>query len=90
MIPKNREPTHPGEMLQEEFLSPMGLTQAELAKRMGVPVQRINTLIKGKRGMTAETALLLSEVLGTSPESWMSLQTNCDLWHAQRHLKRAG
>jgi addiction module HigA family antidote len=90
MIPKNREPTHPGEMLQEEFLSPMGLTQAELAKRMGVPVQRVNTLIKGKRGMTAETAILLSEVLGTSPESWMSLQANYDLWHAQRHLKRAG
>ncbi len=90
MIPKNREPTHPGEMLQEEFLSPMGLTQAELAKRMGVPVQRINTLIKGKRGMTAETAILLSEVLGTSPESWMSLQANYDLWHAQKHLERAG
>ena len=59
MIPTHRQPTHPGEILLREFLEPMGLTQMELAHRMGVPIQRVNTLINGKRDMTAETAVLL-------------------------------
>jgi addiction module HigA family antidote len=89
MMPKNRKPTHPGEILLEEFLKPMELTQLELARRMGVPIQRVNTLINGKRDMTAETAILLSRVLKTSSEFWMNLQVACDLFQAQRLLDHA-
>jgi len=89
MIPAHRHPTHPGEMLLHEFLEPMGLTQMELAHRMGVPVQRVNTLINGKRDMTAETAILLSRVLKTTPEFWMNLQDTCDLYEARAHLAHA-
>lgn len=71
----------------EEYLKPRGLTQVELAARMGVPIQRVNTIVNGKRGITAETAILLSEALNTSPELWMGLQADHDLWHALR--KRA-
>jgi addiction module HigA family antidote len=74
MIPKQRQPTHPGEILLEEFLRPMKLSQVELARRMGVPVQRVNTLINGKRDMTAGTAILLSRELKTTSEFWMNLQ----------------
>lgn len=84
MLPKNRPPTPPGEMLLEEYLKPRGITQVELAGRMGVPIQRVNTIINGKRGITAETAILLSEALDTSAELWMGLQANHDLWHALR------
>ncbi len=89
MIPKHRKPTHPGEILLQEFLEPMGLSQVELARRMGVPVQRVNTLINGKRDVTAETAILLSRVLKTTPEFWMNLQDAHDLYEAQEHLARA-
>ena len=87
MLPKNRPPTAPGEMLLEEFLRPRGVTQVELASRMGVPIQRVNTIVNGKRGVTAETAILLAEALDTTPEFWMGLQADYDLWHALR--KRA-
>ena len=89
MIPKNRRPTHPGEILLELYLKPMGMTQLELARRMDVPIQRVNTLINGKRDMTAETAILLSRVLKTSSQFWMNLQINCDLYDAQKHLEHA-
>ena len=89
MIPKHRKPTHPGEILLEEFLEPMGLSQVELAHRMGVPVQRVNTLVNGKRDITAETAILLSRVLKTSPEFWMNLQDALDLYEAREHLAHA-
>jgi antitoxin HigA-1 len=89
MMPKNRKPTHPGEILLKEFLNPMELSQLELARRMGVPVQRVNTLINGRRDMTAETAILLSKVLKTSSEFWMNLQVACDLYQAQRSLEHA-
>ncbi|MBZ5551409.1 MAG: HigA family addiction module antidote protein [Acidobacteriia bacterium] len=89
MIPKNRMPTHPGEVLLHEFLTPMGLSQVELARRMGVPVQRVNTLIKGKRDMTAETAILLARTLKTSSEFWMNLQVALDLFKASKSLERA-
>ena len=89
MIPKHRKPTHPGEILLEEFLEPMGLSQVELARRMGVPVQRVNTFINGKRDVTAETAILLGRVLKTSPEFWMNLQDARDLYEAREHLARA-
>jgi addiction module HigA family antidote len=84
MLPKNRPPTPPGEMLLEEYLKPRGLTQVELAASMGVPIQRVNTIVNGKRGITAETAVLLSEALDTSPEFWMGLQADHDLWQALR------
>jgi len=87
MIPKNRKPTHPGEILLEEFLKPMSLSQVELAEKMGVPIQRVNTLINGKRNMTAETAILLSRVLKTSSEFWMNLQVACDLYEAQQAIE---
>jgi addiction module HigA family antidote len=90
MTPKNRPPTSPGEILAKEFLEPLGLTQVALAARMGVPIQRVNTLINGKRGVTAETALLLAEALGTTPEFWMNLQMSLDLWNARRALRKAG
>jgi len=92
MLPKNRPPTPPGEMLLEEYLKPRGITQVVLAARMGVPIQRVNTIINGKRGITAETAILLSEALNTSPEFWMGLQANHDLWHAlrKRSARRPG
>ena len=89
MIPKHRKPTHPGEILLQEFLEPMGLSQVELARRMEVPVQRVNTLINGKRDITAETAILLSRVLKTSPEFWMNLQDARDLYEATEHLAHA-
>ena len=89
MIPKDRKPSHPGEVLLEEFLEPMKLSQVELARRMEVPVQRVNTLINGKRDITAETAILLSRVLKTSPEFWMNLQDMLDLYEAREHLARA-
>jgi addiction module HigA family antidote len=89
MIPRHREPTHPGEILLHEFLSPLNLSQVELAGKIKVPIQRINTLVNGKRGVTAETAILLSRQLGTSPEFWMNLQASWDLYHAERRLKAA-
>ena len=88
MIPKNRMPAHPGEILTHDFLAPMGMTQLELARKMKVPVQRVNTLINGKRDMTAETAVLLSHVLKTTPEFWMNLQVACDLYEAERAISK--
>ncbi|MCB1054161.1 MAG: HigA family addiction module antidote protein [Acidobacteria bacterium] len=79
MIPENRIPTHPGEILQEQFLDPLGLTQVALAEHLGVPVQRINELVRGKRGVTPQTAWLLAQAFDTTPEFWISLQTNHDL-----------
>ena len=89
MIPKHRKPTHPGEILLQEFLEPMELSQVELAHRMGVSMQRINTLVNGKRNVTAETAILLSRILKTTPEFWMNLQDAHDLYEAQEHLAHA-
>ena len=79
MIPENRVPTHPGEVLLEEFLAPMGVTQVELAKHVGAPVQRINEVVRGKRGITPATAWLLSQAFRTTPTFWMNLRNNHDL-----------
>ncbi len=79
MLPENRIPTHPGEILQEQFLEPLGLTQVALAEHLGVPVQRINEIVRAKRGVTPETAWLLAQAFGTTPEFWISLQMNHDL-----------
>ena len=79
MRPTNRIPTHPGEILIEEFLKPAMITQVRFSAHIGVPIQRVNQLIKGKRGITPETAWLLSQALGTTPEFWMNLQAAFDL-----------
>ena len=79
MIPENRVPTHPGVILNQEFLAPLGISQVAIAKHLGVPVQRINELVRGKRGITPQTAWLLSQALNTTPEFWINLQTAHDL-----------
>ncbi len=79
MIPKTRIPTHPGEILNEEFLKPLGISQVALAAHLGVPVQRINELVRGKRGITPDTAWLLAQALNTTPEFWLNLQMAFDL-----------
>ena len=81
-IPKNRPPTHPGEILREEFLSPLNLTQSQVASAIHVPYQRVNELINGKRGITPSTALRLAKFFGTTPDFWINLQTRWDLYHA--------
>lgn len=80
-VPK-REPTHPGEMLREEFLEPLEMSQSELARRIHVSFPRVNELVNGKRGVTSDTALRLSRLFGTTPDFWMNLQLTWDLWHA--------
>jgi addiction module HigA family antidote len=80
--PKN--PFHPGEILLEEFLLPMGLTQSAFAEKLGWTKAKLNELIKGKRGVTAETALDLAEALGTSPKIWMNFQASWDLNRAMK------
>ena len=81
-LPTNRAPTHPGEMLLEEFLKPLDMSQTDLAARIGVSFPRINELVNGKRGVTPDTALRLSQLFGTTPEFWLNGQRNWDLWHA--------
>ncbi len=83
-IPTHRLPTHPGEMLLEEFLKPMGLTQRKLADSIHVPYQRINEIINGRRGVTPSTALRLSKYFRISPDFWMNLQLRWDLYFAQQ------
>lgn len=83
MLPAKRAPTTPGEVLREEFLAPLELTQGELAERMGVPVETVNRIINDKRAVTAPNALRLARALGTTPEFWLSLQNRVDLWQAQ-------
>jgi antitoxin HigA-1 len=86
MIPTDREPAHPGEILLEEFLKPLDVTQSYAADRMGIPLNRLNEIVNGKRGVSADTAMRLSRVLGTSPEFWVNLQSNWDLYQAQQNL----
>ena len=83
-IPTHREPTHPGEMLIEEFLVPMGITQRELANSIHVPYQRINEIINKRRGITPSTALRLAKFFGVSEDFWMNLQLRWDLYKAKR------
>jgi addiction module HigA family antidote len=95
MIPKHRLPTHPGEILTEEFLRPMGITQSRLAGHLGIPIQRVNEIANGKRGVTPDTAWLFAEAFGTSPEFWVNLQTQHDLAANRpsrrvRRLRRTG
>ncbi len=82
-IPTKRAPTHPGEILKEDFLEDMGITQVQLAETLGVPFQRVNQICGAKRSVTPDTALRLSKAFGTSVEFWLNLQLAWDLYHAQ-------
>ena len=84
LLPDRRPPTHPGEMLLEEFVKPLGITQSALARRLGISFPRLNEVIHGRRGVTPDTALRLSRVVGMSPDFWLGLQQDWDLWHAMR------
>jgi len=83
-VPTGRVPTHPGEMLLQEFLIPAGLTQRELADAIRVPYQRVNELVNGRRGVTPSTALRLAKYFDVSPGYWLNLQTRWDLYHASK------
>ena len=100
-LPTHLPPTHPGEMLREEFLLPLGITQSAFAHQLGVSFPRLNEVINGKRAVTPDTALRLARVTGMSADFWLGLQQDWDLWHALRSkdaveiaklqpLKRAG
>ena len=82
--PKHRPPTHPGEVLREEFLGPMGLSQAEAARALGVPYQRLNEVVREARAVTPATALRLAKYFGTTAAFWMNLQLAVDLYEAER------
>ncbi len=83
-LPTHRPPTHPGEMLLEEFLKPLGVTQSAFAVQLGVSFPRLNEVIRGKRSVTPDTALRLARVTGMSADFWLGLQQDWDLWHALR------
>lgn len=89
MIPQNRLPTHPGEVLLEEFLNPLCITQRAFAKHLGIPMQRVNEIVRGKRGVTPESAWLFGQALHTTPEFWLNLQNTFDLARAKpnRHIE---
>src|SRR5438105_15741545 len=88
-LPTKLPPTHPGEMLLEEFLKPLGITQSSFAARLGVSFPRLNELINAKRGVTPDTALRLAQVTGMSADFWLGLQQDWDLWHALRSKEAA-
>jgi addiction module HigA family antidote len=83
-LPSERPPTHPGEILLEEFLTPLGLSQVAFARQLGISFPRLNGVIRGRRGVTADTALRLERVTGASAAFWLGLQQDWDLWHAER------
>ncbi len=87
-LPALRPPTHPGEMLLHEFLKPLAVSQSALAVRLGVSFPRLHEIIRGKRGVTPDTALRLARVLGMPAGFWLGLQQDWDLWHAM-HGKQA-
>jgi len=87
MLPQNRRPTHPGEMLLKEFLEPMEITQKAFAAHVGWTYARLNEIINGKRGITAASALTLAEAFNMEPEFWLNLQRDWELWHAAQHHK---
>lgn len=88
MIPKNRPPSHPGEILLKDFLEPKGITQKEFAFHLGWTYARLNEIVNAKRGVTADSALAFSDAFKMEPQFWLNLQKDWDLWHAmQLHRK---
>ncbi len=87
MLPTNRTPTLPGEMLLEEFIKPMNLTQKTFASHLNWTYAKLNEIVHGKRGITPETALDLADALKMEPEFWLNLQRDWDLWHAKQKHK---
>lgn len=88
MLPEFRIATHPGEILLAEFLEPLQLTQAELARDLQIPLNRVNELVRGKRGVTPQSALLLAQYFNNSAEFWMNLQTAYDLARARYEMRK--
>ena len=88
LVPTHRPPVHPGEILAEEFLKPLGVTQTEFAKRIGVTFHRLNEVVRGRRGVSTDTALRFAKALGTTPDLWLNLQRVVDLYEAM-HSKQA-
>jgi antitoxin HigA-1 len=88
-IPTHRAPTHPGTILLHQFIEPMNLTQAEVARAIHVPYQRLNEVIRGVRALTPETALRLAKYFGTTPTLWLNLQLARDLYEAQKREAQA-
>ena len=86
-LPSHRPPTHPGEMLLEEFLKPLGITQTEFAACLGVSYPRLNEIVRGRRSVTPDTALRLAQVQGMSADFWLGLQQDWDLWHVMRSVE---
>jgi addiction module HigA family antidote len=84
LLPRMRPPTHPGEMLLEEFLKPLEISQSAFAIRLGVSFPRLNEIVRGKRSVTPDTALRLARVTGMSADFWLGLQLDWDLWHVLR------
>src|SRR6202011_4620580 len=82
MLTTKRKPVTPGEILVEEFLEPLGVSQTQLAEQAGLPRKHVNELCRGRRAVTADTALILSRVFGTSPEFWLNTQHRTDIWEA--------
>lgn len=85
MLPKKRPPTHPGQMLLKEFLEPVGITQKAFAKHLGWTYTRLNEIINGHRGVSAESALTFADAFKIEPEFWLNLQRDWDLWHAMKN-----
>ena len=89
MLPRRRIATHPGQILLQEFLAPLGLTQAELERALVIPLNRVNELVRGKRGVTPKTALLLAEYFKNSAEFWMNLQTAHNLTRTLQGMRKS-
>lgn len=88
-IPTHQPPAHPGEVLVEDYLKPLGMTQVELADRIHVPFQRVNTIANRRRGITPDTALRLGKLFGTTPDFWLNLQQAWDLYYAAHSAEAA-
>lgn len=88
MLPKNRVVMHPGDMLWEGYLEPMGLSQAEFARQSGIPAPTVNEVISGKRRISSKLAIILGDALGTGPEFWVRLQADHDFTRDRENMRR--
>lgn len=88
MLPKKRQPTHPGEMLLKEFLEPLELSQKQFAEHLGWTYARLNEIVNAKRGVSADSALAFADAFDMEPEFWLNLQRDWDLWYAIRNHEK--